>query len=229
MLAVTIGVGEKWRGLAELAAECVRLRTGLEARVIGEEAMARYGFSQPHWLKFRLFEEFPEVETILYFDADTIFLAEWDPRVLAGRSEFICVRDRADDENIRREARDIDLPADMYFNSGFFIANRTHHAALLRKAEHDVAQYETIFRDQTHLNRARMVLGIPALFLPKQWNFLGFDRHADDASLVVGHFYHLDHRSMEEAAEYFRGWIGARGGRRRTRGPSATCRDRGET
>ena len=141
MIAVTIGVGDKWREIAECSTDSVRERTGLETRVLGEEAMAKYGFVQPHWLKFRLFEEFPEAETILYFDADTIFLQEWDPRVFARRSEFICVRDRDEYENIRSESRLIDVPANMYFNGGFFIANRTHHAALLHKAEHDLPEF----------------------------------------------------------------------------------------
>lgn len=130
-LAVTIGVGPVWRVMAELAAESVRRRTGLETRILGEEAMARCRMSSPHFLKMRLFEEFPEAEHILYFDADMIFLQQWDPRVFAGRGEFICVRDRADDGNVQGEAQLAELPEDMYFNSGLFLANRTHHAAML--------------------------------------------------------------------------------------------------
>jgi hypothetical protein len=206
-LAVTIGVGPVWRLIAELAAESVRGRTGLETRILGEEDMARCRVRTPHFLKMRLFELFPEAEHILYFDADMIFLQQWDPRVLAGRGEFICVRDRADEANVRREAQLSSLPSNMYFNSGLFIANRTHHAAMLRKAEHDIPELATIFHDQTYLNRARRVLGIPALFLPKEYNFLGFDRHADNPRTIVGHFHQLDQRPLAEIEPYFRSWL----------------------
>ena len=157
-LAVTIGVGPVWRRMAELAAESVRRRTGLETRVLGEEAMAQSHVSSPHFLKLRLFELFPEAEHILYFDADTIFLQQWDPRVFAGRGEFICVRDRADEENVRREAQLASLPSNMYFNSGFFIANRTHHAAMLHKAEHDILELATVFHfpDQRNIPTSQL-------------------------------------------------------------------------
>ena len=213
-LAVTIGVGPVWRRMAELAAESVRRRTGLETRVLGEEAMARCRVRSPHFLKLRLFELFPEAEHILYFDADMIFLQQWDPRVFAGRGEFICVLDRAEDEDIRREAHMVDLPADMFFHSGLFIANRTHHAAMLHKAEHDTPEYETAFFERTYLNRARRVLGIPALFLPREFNFPGFDRHADNPRTIVGHFDRLDERPPAEIEPHFRSWLERSEGRR---------------
>ena len=133
MLAVTIGVGKKWRKLAALAAESVRAQTGLETRILGDDTLARFRLTDPQHLKFRLFDACPDADDLLYFDADTIFLQRWDPRVFAGRGEFICVRDREDEENIRREAQLAALPASMYFNSGFFIAHRAHHARCCAK------------------------------------------------------------------------------------------------
>lgn len=213
MVAVTIGVGAKWRKIAELAAESVRERTGLETRIMGDEAMTRYRLGTAHFLKFRLFEEFPDADDILYFDADTIFLQQWDPRVFAGHDELICVRDRDDDETVRKECKLIELPANMYFNSGFFIVNREHHARMLHKAEHDVPEYQTVFFDQTYLNRARRVLGIPALFLPKEYNYLGFDLNRSGGRAVIGHFHLLDRRPEPEIEPYFRGWLARSAGR----------------
>ena len=155
-LAVTIGVGPVWRLMAELVSESVRRRTGLETRILGEEAMAQCRVSSPHFLKLRLFELLPEAEHILYFDADTIFLQQWDPRIFAGRGEFICVLDRAEDEAIRREAHMVDLPADMYFHAGLFIAN---------------AAFNTLGRAPTSmvLNWARATLGTIPFVLAGAW------------------------------------------------------------
>ena len=89
MLAVTIGVGGKWTKLAELAAESVRAQTGLPTRILGDAEMQRSGLATPHFLKFRLFDACPDADDLLYFDADTIFLQRWDPRVFAGRGEFV--------------------------------------------------------------------------------------------------------------------------------------------
>src|SRR5207253_2006653 len=111
-----------------LAAESVRRRTGLETRILGDEAFARHGVKVPHLLKFKLFDEFPDAETILFFDADTIFLQEWNPRIYAGREELVAVGDRWDHGVVRKEARMIGLDPREYFNSGFFIINRRHHA-----------------------------------------------------------------------------------------------------
>jgi hypothetical protein len=46
----------------------------------------------PALSELRLFDEYPEAENILFFDADTIFLQEWNPRVYADRREVVCVR-----------------------------------------------------------------------------------------------------------------------------------------
>lgn len=91
MIAVTIGVGEKWRRLAGLAAESVREQAGLETRILGEEEMRAMEVEEPHYLKFHLFNLLPDATDILFFDADTIFLRPWNPQAWEGRREWIAV------------------------------------------------------------------------------------------------------------------------------------------
>jgi hypothetical protein len=193
MLAVTIAVGGMWEKLAELAAASVRARTGLSTRVLGAVEMSRFGKRVPQHLKFKLFEACPDVETILYFDADTLFLRNWDPRVFAGRSEMVCVRDEPPTHDAQAwkrllaEAKKAGLPVEDYFNSGLLILHRAHHSALLARAEQEAAEFCSVFHDQTYLNRARRVLGVSALWLPGEYNRIGRNFSAEGSPVVIGH------------------------------------------
>ena len=206
-LAVTIGVGPVWRLMAELAAESVRRRTGLETRILGEEAMRKYEAKAPIYLKSRLFEEFPEAEHILYFDADMVFCQEWDPREFAGRRELVCVRDRWDHGVVQRDAGFIGFRPDEYFNAGFFLANRTHHAVLLERSRWEQERYGTDLYEQTDLNSARHLLSIPALFLPKTYNHHDFDLLPDASHVVCGHFFALEKEPLPVIERTYRRWI----------------------
>jgi hypothetical protein len=214
VLAVTVGVGPRWRELAGWAAEAVEARTGLQTRVLGEEEMRRFGLRVPHRLKFKLYEACPEAEAILYFDADTIFLREWDPREWVGRWEVVCVQDRASEGCVQDEARRAGVATGAYFNSGLFLINRTHHAAMLARAEELARTMTSPFHDQTYLNRARRELDIPALYLPREYNWLEFDRLKDASHVVVGHLAEPEKPSLAELEATVRGWIARGVGRR---------------
>ena len=207
MIAVTIGIGEKWELLARLAAESCRESTGLETFILGEEAMRRYGYTTPHHLKYKLFHEFPDADSILYFDADTIFLQPFEARAFIDRPVFPCVRDLYESEAVvREEAGSLRLPPENYFNSGFFIVQRAFHATFLEKAQWLTGRQASMFKDQTFLNGARHMLGTPILYLPREYNMLGFDRARDTSRVVIGHFHLIDQRPIGEIEDYHRQW-----------------------
>ncbi len=182
MIGVTIGVGEKWEMLARLAAESCEESTGLQTFILGADAVKRHGLSTPHHLKYKLFHEFPDADSILYFDADLIFLQPFDARAFAGRRDFVCVRDRYETEEVvREEAGTIRLRPELYFNSGFFIIQRAVHAVFLEKAQWLTGRFFSRFKDQTYLNGARHMLSSPILYLPREYNQLGFDRPVETA------------------------------------------------
>lgn len=203
MIAVTIGVGRKWKILAELAAKSCRENTGLETYILDEDAMVRYGFSTPHHLKYKLFHEFPDADSILYFDADVVFLQSFPAHAFLGRKEFVCVRDRYESsESVNHEARMLGLRPEEYFNSGFFIVHRAVHEIFLEKAQWLTGRRPSRFKDQSYLNGARHMLGSPILYLPRKYNMLAFDLAADTSQIVIGHFHKIDERPIGKIRKY---------------------------
>lgn len=206
MIAVTIGVGEKYELLAALAADSCRRRTGLQVHILGPEAVQRHGLQKPHHLKFRMFKEFPEAETILYFDADTIFLKDFDPHAYVNQPEFICVHDLWDRGWIIQDARRVGIPPTEYFNSGLFILNRTHHQKLLETAEHLLQVIHSPFKDQTVLNAARVRLGVPVRWLGKEFNHLSFPDSKESERAVIGHMHGIGDRPTESIRRFYQHW-----------------------
>ena len=198
-IAVTIACGEAYEFMAKIGSEACRKHTGLETHILGTDAMRRHGLDTPGYLKFRLFDEFPDAETILFFDADAIFLKAFDPAEYEGRKEWICVRDHWDRSWIIEDSARIGISPREYFNSGFSIANRTHHAALCREAEGmSAGKPVTTLYEQPWLNAARARLKVPLQFLPKENNFLTFDAQARSPDQVIlAHFIGLPRRPME--------------------------------
>jgi len=142
-----------------------------------------------------------------------VFCQEWDPREFAGRRELVCVRDRWDYGVVQREARLIGFDPREYFNAGLFLANRTQHAVWLERSRWEQERYGTDLYEQTDLNSARHLLGIPALFLPKTYNWLDFDLLADASAVVCGHFFALEKEPLPVIEATYRRWMDAGGGR----------------
>ena len=206
MIAVTIGTGPKYSLLARLsAATCIR-HTGLPVHILGDDAQERHRVRRPHHLKFRLFQEFPEAENILYVDADTIFLRAFDVQALSDLPGLVCVRDVWERDWIREDAKLIGIPPKEYFNSGFFIVNRTHHQRMLETAENLLGRIVSRFNDQTVLNAARAQLGIPLHLLDKAYNHIAFEGCRDSHHVTIGHLSGIGDRPDEMIKQYFGYW-----------------------
>lgn len=192
--------------MAELSAASVRTMTGLPTVILDERHLAAAGLEKPHHLKFRLFDLVPEADAILYFDADTVFLRKWNPREFAGGRELVAIGDRPTHDSVAYDAAQIRMEVRQYFNTGLFIVNRRHHAAMLHKAHYYEGYFRSIFHDQTALNAARHRARIPLRLLPREYNWLDFDRSSGHPEAIVGHFYQIDHLPIDEARRYFRRW-----------------------
>jgi hypothetical protein len=102
MIAITIGVGPLYRRAAELAAECLRLHTGLSTIILDSSYFVGSGLRHPAALKLQLFDLTTE-DSVLYFDADWFCLGEWSPQALASETaemvachDFVLWRDLTD-------------------------------------------------------------------------------------------------------------------------------------
>lgn len=171
MTAVTIAVGQQWHELGQKTALLAARCTGLPVEILGEDAVRKTGLA-PSELKFRLFD-LVQSENILYFDADLLFVRRWNPLLYADRRELVCVRDHWYQPHIIADARQFGVPPEDYFNSGLFIANRSHHHQWLQFAEASRYETTTKMQDQGPLNAARVRLEIPAHFLSRRYNTVG--------------------------------------------------------
>ena len=205
-IAVTIGVGEKYQLLARLAAESCQRQTGLETVILGEEDMLAEQFTRSHFLKFSLFDRFPDVENILFFDADTLFLRRFDPWVFEACESVVAVRDHENADWIKADAKRAGIAASEYFNSGFFIVNRTHHSKMLLLAARLANEIDTPLHDQGPLNAARARLGIAVHWLDRAFNHLSFDGSKESERVVLAHFNGIANQSLEEIEKTYAFW-----------------------
>jgi hypothetical protein len=172
MIAATVGVGAEWHELAAIAAASVSRHTGLQVHILDEQDLRRSRLPGPYWLKFRLFDLL-EVDTVLFFDADVLFVRPWNPTPYAGLPEIVCVRDRWWKPEIIADASQFGVPPHEYFNSGMFIANRRHHSQWLRCAERCMSEHSSLFWEQGALNAARRRLNLGLRFLDRRYNSVG--------------------------------------------------------
>jgi hypothetical protein len=202
-VAVTIGVGE-YAEMAGLAAREMGARTGLRTVVLGGREFAASGLDHPAFLKFRVFD-LVEAENVLYFDADTVCLADWDPGpLLDGGPAIACVRERMVPLVLEESARWGVAPAE-HFNTGLFVINRRNHETWLRRAEALRDRFPTALKDQLPLNAARVEMGIPLRLLDRRYNWLGFGASSlsHEAPVVVAHRLAPDRQDLNVA--YFKG------------------------
>ena len=181
MIAATIGVG-RCASLAIEAANRCRQFTGLDVAILNEVHQRRYRVPEPHHIKFHLFDILPDVDKLMFFDADLWFVAEWDPSRFPSLS---AVRDNELYRGLQRECEQFGLVSDRYFNSGLFIIDR-EHADVLRTAK-DLRERHaslSIWRDQTWLNLAAKQCDTPIHFLHRSHNT--FPIPSDGEAPIIG-------------------------------------------
>lgn len=206
MIAVTVGVGDRFRRMANVAADSCAAATGLDTVVLDERIFERSGMDNPQCLRLRIFDLFPKVASFLYFDADLLFLRPIDVRRVFFGSDFLCVKDVAEASWIQQDAKRIGIPAAEYFNSGIIVANRTKHLPMMRLAESLLSVYDGAFADQGVLNWACKLLGVKVQFLPRSFNDIGFNLIGYGDVPHVGHFAgeRFDDMSGEQVEVFLR-------------------------
>jgi hypothetical protein len=141
MIGVTIGIGAKWKEVAEISAREMSRHTGLTCHVV-DEVPVGVSVSHPSWLKLHVFDMFPSEDEILFFDADVLCIRDWEPKddlgqyIYMGNPQFrIC-----NDEHsvaVHQECQQFGIKGtSRYFNAGLWIAQRHHDPILKRAAAH---------------------------------------------------------------------------------------------
>ena len=204
LVGVTIGCGEKFSCMATLAAREWTRRTGCTGIVLGEVEQQRRGLSHPHRLKFDLFRCLDSsVDAVAFFDADMVFLQEFDPRELLGVSGFAAVRDLYHEPWIIDDADRARVRPENYFNSGFFLLHRDC-SEILDLASVLTGYLRTPFKDQTHLNAAANLLRVTTSYLPGRFNTHVDPKHTASLNGVVGaHLHWIHHEPADRLARYY--------------------------
>lgn len=157
MIAVTIGVGDDWYDFAKWTAGYVERNLGLKTYIIGEEFL-KYSFSpngediskRASCIKFLLFDIFPGVDRIMFFDAD------WRPVRKFNILDYVPDEGKlyfCQDEDKDNLGLKYGLPPNRYFNAGWFVASRKHHAHLFKKCYQTYNKYDTVWFDQCIMNQ----------------------------------------------------------------------------
>lgn len=203
MIGVMLGLGS-YRDTARLSAARAERMTGLEFTVIEHPPKDFPPDEFPGYVKLGLFD-LVDAERVLYLDADTAVLREWDLAPLSDRDEFVCVRD----EFIGLYPKyDADIPRSRYFNTGMFVANRTSHEPSFDFATRlwRTGTQSLPLHDQSALNYAVQALRAPVHFLPEEYNYLRAHLNGRDANdwIVVAHYtpsgIEFAHRKLEQLA-----------------------------
>ncbi len=189
LLGLTIGCGERFGRMAALAAREFTRRTGVAARVLGEAEQHAAGVARPHHLKFDLFRFAGDVDAVVFFDADLVFLEPFDPASLVGRGAISAAADLADAPWIIDDAWRAGVRPDDYFNSGLLVVHR-EAAHVLDDARSLLGTLRTPFQDQTHLNAAVRRTGVNCWRLPPTFNVHVDREHTASLDGVIGAHVH---------------------------------------
>jgi hypothetical protein len=145
-LAVTIGIGDTWRQLAERAGARMAEATGLPVQVLSSCHLLPPDW-HPSWAKCWAFDLVPEhIDRLVIFDADIYPVApftEWDT------DASLAVVRHVDTKPVKTEKTLYGLPE--YWNAGLIVIRREYADALRHVATYG-PRYGT-WLEQTALNR----------------------------------------------------------------------------
>jgi hypothetical protein len=164
---VTIGVGEPYETCARSGCREVENILKLETRLITKEhidlSIGATQLEQAWSLKFRIFDIYPDLENVMFFDCD------WRPlkyfnveEYCPNRKKAYFVPDRSDYWFIQDLERQYGFLPGTYVNSGWFVVNKTNHCHLFTKCREEYYNYPKSFYGEqdmfNHIFRNELVL-----------------------------------------------------------------------
>ena len=186
MIGITIASSE-FEELAVKACKRFRQHTGIKKTIIvSTENEKNYAE------KLKIYELLQRGETMAYFDADLWFIRDADLSVFENRREFIacwdpgCKPEYSENHFPYRDAVTFGIPAEKYFNGGFFVFNERHIKAfkLADKLMRSVSKRSGKkmidgkplfdFGEQSTLNYAMIKTGTPVEIISSRYNFMPF-------------------------------------------------------
>jgi len=185
MLAITLGIGERWQECAVTAASRMARMTGLECRVINSVSLpAGLPAVHPSWLKLLIPRLVGDHDDFLYFDSDILPLRPWDPAgIYHSLGKPLCIVPDVNSAAVERECLAFRLPyPNGYLNAGLFMFGR-HHAPVLENAWQRGPVCGT-WLEQTALNLAIAEMQVETARLPRTFNTLlwpGIDDYSPQA------------------------------------------------
>jgi lipopolysaccharide biosynthesis glycosyltransferase len=158
--AVTIGIGTDFSEMSNWTGSFVEKHLGLEVRII-DEKYQNLGFKKNHWLpsitsatvKISIFNIFPDLERIVFFDADwrpvrpfNVFEYCPDPEKI-----YFTIDRNHYSEEVKELEKKYNMSSGTYFNSGFFVVSRSAKK-YFDEALENFYDYEEKYFDQCVLN-----------------------------------------------------------------------------
>lgn len=157
-LALTIASGRRYWLMALRAADSCRRQTGLDTRVIGKVTVPPLPHNDlhPSFWRLWLWDIVPlEVETVLWFDADTYFLRPWPHLEQLLATPGFSARTDLPTMPLLHECEEHGLLLSRYVNAGVFVTHRAdRHVFELAKRIATDPQYRSRYLEQTALNEA---------------------------------------------------------------------------
>ena len=192
MIGVTIGIGEKHYRYAQHAAMHFERNSGLKAHILTDD---HYKEVRGHpvfrctddekericFLKFFLYDFFPEEKGIVYFDCDWQMLRKFEFNL---HWRLLVVRDRT--EHLLRDKEVKASDHFNYFNAGFMVSN-VDHRPLFERCKQDTPLIPRAYQDQCVWNNLVEKMGIEVKYLHRIFNTMDIGRGLYSTETVAIH------------------------------------------
>lgn len=157
--AVTIGMGKDFYEMATWTGAHVEKHLGLEVRIIDDSyhhlgvREKNHDFMQKaSTVKFSVFDIFPDLDRVVFFDADWRPVRPFDIFSFCPDPEKLYFTLDRQNEATRELEAYYGLERDTYFNAGFFVASRKFKT-FFEEGRDNFGTYKEVYFDQCVLNQ----------------------------------------------------------------------------
>lgn len=157
LTAVTIGIGNEYETYSKLACNEVTKYLNLETRIITADYL-NLGIGETFEdklasLKFLIFDIFPELDRVMYFDGDWKPLRSFNVEELCPvNDKAYFVTDRSDYWEVQNLERMYGFEPGTYVNAGWFIINKEHKHLLERCKQEYLIFPKSYYKEQDTFN-----------------------------------------------------------------------------